>query len=360
MRFESLFILGFIVPFAAHGQADFTRQFMSSGLYETRKSPASAPKKRAPANDGETKVEMKSEAQANASTKVEIVAPPPAEEKKPPTAPVVEIAEPAITEQVKSLLGSADEDLIVKYEEKIHPDDQRLNRLEVEGRVGVSSSDASSNYSFRRYNTSFGAVDLRSSVWVAPSVGLTGGLKFSLGASVRGDAATGSMDRLHDEEIAAGLRFRRFFGLSRLSPSVEFDVLYLTHTFNVSTDSVSHPRWVSSGVGVGLQTRFPVSANRAWTFGGRIFPRLKHSESKSSIDVSSGDEGENVRLDLDVGGDLSFGRGSQVVYGLQIGAERNLFDGPASLPDPQTGATPSNVTVTNTLLNFSFGYRWGR
>lgn len=365
MRFALLSTLISIAPIKALAQADFTRQFLSSGHYEVKKI-APAGKKRKPASETEVKAEAKATAQADGATKVEIVLPPAPVIEAPPAVPAPEqhsseVAEPAIADQVKSLLSSDDkDDVIVRYEERVHPEDHRLNRLEIEGRAGLSASDSSSNYSYRRYNTSFGTVDLRSSVWMAPSVGLTGAIKFSLGASVRGDATTGSMDRLRDEELEVGLRFRRFFGLSRVSPSLEFGLLYLDHSFNLANDSTSHPRWDSSGVGVGLRSRVPVSAERSWVFGGRIFPRMKHQESKTAVAVTSGDPGEFARVDFEVGGDLTFGRGQQFVYGLQFGAERDLFDGAASLADPETSATPSNVTVTNTLLNFSFGYRWGR
>ena len=52
-------------------------------------------------------------------------------------------------------------------------------------------------------------------------------------------------------------------------------------------------------------------------------------------------------------------RESQLIYKLGWSVEKNLFDGPAAAVDSETGVTPSNVTVTNTLLNFPFGYRWG-
>lgn len=368
-----------LFPVAVFAQADFTRQFLSSGHYEVRSAEGHDPgKKRGPASSG-TNVVVQAGASANVATKVETApapaptqtpapAPSPAPSDgsalvlppKPVPAPKAEEPEPGVVAQVKSLFVDENDDVIVRYEEKIHPDDPRLNRLEIEGRAGVSSVDSTSNYSFRRFSSSFGTVDLRSSVWMAPSFGLTGAIRFSLGASIRGDETTGSMDRVKDEELELGLRFRRFFGTSRTSPSLEFGVVYLDHSFNVFADSVSHPRWRSSGLGAAVRSRVPVTADRAWTFGGRIFPRLKHQETATSVDVSSGDSAENVRVDLEVGGDLAFGRGHQFVYGVQLGAERDLFDGSASKPDPETSATPSNVTVTNALVNFSFGYRWGR
>ncbi len=75
--------------------------------------------------------------------------------------------------------------------------------------------------------------------------------------------------------------------------------------------------------------------------------------------MNSGSSDESTRLGLIFGGEWKFTRESQVLWGLDISTERNVFDGPASLPDPSTGETPSNVSVTNSLYMFSLGYRWG-
>lgn len=367
MRFFSLLFLLSFVTTTAKAQADFTRQLMSSGRYEVRKTKAVTKKSRRPSSENEISQPAEASVEASATAKVQTVPStehvPVAEavEVKPvelPEAPK-EIEEPQVVEQVKTLFGS-DDSAIRLYEEKVHPDDPRLNRLEIEGRAGFTSVKSSSNYSFRDYQSSFATMDLKSNVWMVPGFGLTGSIRFSMGGSVRGDDATQSMDRVRDEEMMVGFLFRRHFGLSRLSPSLEFSVLYLDHSFNVSTDSTTRPRWNSNGLGLGLESRLPTSAEHAWILGGRFFPRLKHSESKTSISVESGEPGENIRLDLFAGGELSFGKGHSFIYGLEVGAERDQFDGPASVPDPKSGVTPSNVTVTNALLNFSFGYRWGR
>lgn len=344
-----------LISVSARAQSDFTRQLISSGRYEIKKT---VPPERRPASEATTvKIE------ASTASKVQIQTAPVTEEPKPveiaPAAAAPETEEPQVVDQVKTLFGG-DESAMRVYQEKVHPDDPRLNLLEIEGRAGFSSVDSSSNYSFRDYQSSFATMELKSNVWLVPGFGLTGSIRFSMGGSVRGDAATNSMDRVRDEEMTVGFLFRRHFGLSRLSPSLEFGVLYLDHSFNVSTDSLSRPRWNSGGLGFGLESRIPTSSEHAWVLGGRMFPRLKHSESKTSISVESGAPGENIRLDLNAGGELSFGRGHQFLYGVEVGAERDQFDGPATAVDPKTGTTPSNVTVTNALVNFSFGYRWGR
>lgn len=352
-------------------QADFTRQLLSSGRYDIKKQDDPKPvKSRRPASEtgvvadpAPAKVESPAAAAPQSAAPVQAIEANPASIAGPVAEKVAESVEndeePGVVDQVKSLFAE-DDSLLERYQERVHPEDPRLNRLEIEGRSILSTAKSSSNYSFRDYNTSYPAMDLRSSVWMAPGFGLTGSIRFSLGASVAGDTATGSMDPVRDEELEMGLRFRRYFGLSRLSPSFEFDVIYLDHSFNVSTDSVSRPRWKTSGLGFGLKSRMPVSADRAWILGGRIFPRLQHQESKTSVAASSGESRENIRFDLEGGTELVFGRGHQVLLGLQLGAERYLFDGSADPMDPVTGLTPSNVTVTNSFLNFSFGYRWGR
>jgi len=140
---------------------------------------------------------------------------------------------------------------------------------------------------------------------------------------------------------------------------LEFSVLYSDDNFNVSKDSVSHPRLKSSGLGVGLKARFPTSLNYAWVIGGNFFPRLQHSESATAVDINSGSTEENIRVGFDFGGEWKFSRHSQMIWDLGVSSERNLFSGSASLPDPSTGSTPSNVSVTNTMYMLNLGYRWG-
>lgn len=381
MRFFSV-LMAFGVSFlaaSARAQNDFARQLLSSGHYELRKghggSEAPVKKNRRPAST----VENPTEVQVPASPSMPVMSPAlasapalvsapmaPAVAKTAEANPIIEgpreastATEPSLKEQVQSLWAPSDEQIQKFYEEQVHPDDVRLNKVEIDLMPGISFNDSRSNYSYRNYQASYSAVQLRSNVWLTPLVGLTGSLKFSLGASLKGNSTTNSMVPARYEDMDLGLKFRRFFGLSRRSNSLETSLLYTDGTLNVAADSVDRTKIRSSGLGLGVHLRLPSSAQFAWVIGGSFFPRLQHSENKAGLSISSGASAENIRMGLDFGGEIRFNRGNQFLYNLNFKSERNLFEGTASPADPENAQTPSNVTVTNSSTSFSFGYRWG-
>jgi hypothetical protein len=375
MRRSSVITFLFLIlglPLSSSAQSDFANQLLSAGRYEVRQAPAKESSGRSPASENvklENVTNVSSKAEVQSATVVivngtekenesaDVVSAPATAVDPAPLKP--EVVEPDLEAHAKSLLGSEDLKIIEFYQERIHPDDVRLNKVEIQISPGLTNLDSKSNYSYRNYQSSFTEIDLKSNVWLTPLIGLTGGIRFAMGAAVRGDSATGSMDHVKSEKMEIGVKFRRYFGLSRKSSSMEFELVYIDDAFNVSTDSVSRVRTRSSGLGAGVHATLPSSAEHAWVLGGSLAPRLKHQESNASLDVRSGSPLESVRIGLDAGGEWRFSRGSQFLYGIRATSEKNIFDGPASLPDPDTGQTPSNVTVTNTHVNFSFGYRWG-
>ncbi|WII73897.1 hypothetical protein QJS83_08415 [Bdellovibrio sp. 22V] len=275
----------------------------------------------------------------------------------PPEAP--EVQEPGLGEQAQSLFSNGAERIYDFYREQIHPDDIRNNRVELDVMPVVTYNDSQSNYSFRDYQSYFNALKIKTNVWFTPLIGVSGQVMFSFAADVDSLNADQSRVPAKYEFVDLGLNFRKFFGVSRKSSSVEFSVLFSDNKMNTPSDNDSHPRIKSTGLGVGLKARIPTSTSYAWVIGGSFFPRLQHSESGTSISVTSGSAEESVRFGLDLGGEWKFTRESQMIWNLGASTERNVFDGAASLPDPSTGATPSNVSVTNSLYMFSLGYRWG-
>ncbi len=272
----------------------------------------------------------------------------------------VEKAEPTIAEQVQSLASGDATPVYDFYREQVHPDDVRNNRVEIEVSPGIVSNESKSNYSFREYKNFFHAVTVGANIWFTPLVGISGHYTFSLAADVGGDTATNSKIAANYEFIDLAVNLRRFFGLSRLSKSAEFDLLYSENKMKTPTDNVSRGRINSTGFGLGIKARLPISVNYAWVLGASFFPRVQHSESATGIALNSGSSADSAKAGLDIGGEFKFNRESQIIWNLSATAEKNLFSGNASLPDPATGATPENVSVTNTMLIFNLGYRWGQ
>jgi hypothetical protein len=364
----------------------------SSGRYEIRKSaPASTPQRHRSLASEEAAAEVKVEVvpaktekpvektTVKATAKVdsaaapivvdankvsEVPATPEAAAKvAEETAPAVIVEapkeEPGIQEQAQSLFSAKTEKIYEFYQEKVHPDDIRNNRVEIEFSPAAVYNDSQSDFSFRDYQSYFNALKVASNVWFTPLIGVSGKIMFSFAGDLSANDGTDTRVAAKYEFVDLGVNFRKFFGLSRLSNSLETSILYSEHKMNTPSDNNSRSRLKSQGVGLGLKARMPTSASYAWTVGGSFYPRVKHSESATGRDMSSGDPSESTRLELELGGEIKFSRESQVVWELSASAERNLFDGSAALPDPGTGSTPSNVSVTNSLYMFSLGYRWG-
>lgn len=312
--------------------------------------------------EAEKKAAEKKEAEAKALEvkKAETSSPVVSEKETPKEeTSAKEVEEPGIGEQAQSLFSSKAEKIYEFYREQIHPDDIRNNRLELDITPVVAYNDSQSNYSYRDYQSFFNALKIKSDIWFTPLIGVTGQVMFSLAADVDSLDANKSKVPAKYEFVDLGVNFRKFFGVSRKSNSLEFSILYSDNKFNVPSDNTSRVKIKSSGFGVGLKARLPSSASYAWVFGGNFFPRLQHSESETGINVNSGSSEESSRLAFDFGGEWKFTRESQLIWNLGVSTERNVFDGSANLPDPSTGTTPSNVSVTNSLYMFSLGYRWG-
>ncbi len=380
-----------------HGQAQSSLEGFSSGRYEIRKS-GSATKSRVPASEAEglvtdsvgaknksnsetlptelpTKTMTKEAmpgaslaasqkegvvvmvgASALATTDVVMEATAASDSKIVETE--VQVQEPGIGVQAQSIFNDGASKIQEFYREQVHPDDIRNNRVEIELAPTVIYNDSASNYSFRDYQSYFNTLKIRANVWLTPLIGLSGQILFSFAADVD-EVGSSSRVPAKYEFVDLGLNFRKFFGVSRKSNSSEFSILLSDNKMNVPSTSTTRGRLKSSGLGVGVKGRFPTSVSYAWTIGGTFFPRLQHSEAETGFVLNSGSIQESSRVGLDLGGEWKFDRESQMIWGLGISSERNIFSGTAGALDPSTGTTPNNVSVTNSLYLFSLGYRWG-
>ncbi|UXR65646.1 hypothetical protein EZJ49_05190 [Bdellovibrio bacteriovorus] len=389
----SFLIFAALLSLASESSAQVGLEGFSSGRYEVRKSnqrrPASETAPVVTDSDGmavrtlkasELEAEEKARKEAEAKKAAEKAA---AEQKKieeqkaaeatavapvTPAKPTVEkavdtdsseVQEPGIGEQAESLFSNKAGKIYEFYREQIHPDDIRNNRLELDVMPVVAYNDSQSNYGFREYQSFFNALNIRANVWFTPLIGVSGRILFSFAADVDSVAADQSRVPAKYEMVDLGVNFRKFFGVSRKANSLEFSVLLSDSKMTVPTDNTSRARLKTQGLGLGLKGRIPTSADYAWTVGGSFFPRLQHSESETGVAIESGAFEESVRVGLDVGGEWKFTRESQMIWNLGVSVERNIFDGATGIPDPSTGLTPNNVSVTNAFYMLSLGYRWG-
>jgi hypothetical protein len=272
---------------------------------------------------------------------------------------MVEVEEPPVTDQVRDIVLGHGE-AVEAYKEQIHPDDIRLNQLEVDVLPGLISNSSKSSYSFRNYNTISPNMQVGAHLWMTPFLGVYGNYMTSMGADVIDDASTRSHVSVQHEWTEIGIDLRKFFGMSRKSNSLQFGIHLSEYKFLISGDSDYHMKLRSSGVGLHMLTRIPVAPSYSWIFGGKIIPRVQHAETSSNSSLSSGSSGDSTRLELMVGGELKMARQNQILWNLATSFEKNQFSGQALMADPETGSKPKGVSVENTFVIFSLGYRWGQ
>jgi hypothetical protein len=270
------------------------------------------------------------------------------------------VVEPSVTDQVRDLVSGKGSDSVEAYKEQIHPDDIRMNRIEVNIMPGVMTDQSKSSYSFRNYETFSPKLSLGANFWLTPFMGLYADYTTSMGSDVSGDAVTGSRISAQHEWTELGMDVRKFFGMSRRSNSMQYGLHFSEYKFVVPGDDLHRVGLRSTGIGFHLMTRIPTAPSYAWVFGGKLIPRVQHSELGTGVDLSSGSGGESTRVDLILGGEFKMARENQIVWNITSSFEKNQFNGQANTVDPERGTAPQGVSVDNTFLLFSLGYRWGQ
>lgn len=369
MKFVSFsFIIAatFVHPVISYAQLDSSYELLLGGpspspLLTQKPAPAqkTVKKKRLPSSEvQQTNVQATAVTESKVTTtvteKVEIPQGRPMPVKMQPAE-----AEPTISQQAQSIFSADPEKVLDFYQAQFEETDSRRNKIEISFAPSYVTNESSSNYSYRDYRSVFTGMNLGANVWLTPAVGVGGNFMFSLGADTSGDAVTGTRSPARFEFLDAGLKFRQFFGFSQLSKSVQFDVLYSDYKMNVNADDTYRAKLKTAGLGLKMTLRLPTSSDVAWLVGGSFYPRLQHTESKAGVDISSGNNTENVRMGVQLGSEIKLSRESLIFYEASLMSEKNLFDGAAKSADPATGLTPKNVSVSDSFYMFSLGYRWG-
>ncbi len=261
-----------------------------------------------------------------------------------------------LTEQMKELLLGGTDKEIEDYQKRIHPQDPRQNVVNISFSPAYYYNDSDSRYSFRRYNSNGPGLGLGMNVWMTPFFGMQSKFFTSVSASQRNGE---SMVSTEVQAFEAGVRFRKHFGYSRKAAQLSWGIDYHDSQNKISKSSTSSIGRKSTGVSLSLEAELPKSVTYSTTMGVAIRPRMQHKEHNTGIEAQSGSKGETNAINMSLGGQWLLDRQNQLFWRGEYSVERNLFEGSASVADPTNDATPEGVSVTNTMMIFYFGFRWG-
>lgn len=238
-------------------------------------------------------------------------------------------------------------------------DDRRLSMLELSIAPGYLYNASSSGYSYRNYNTASPTLALDARVWMNRSTAIHTSYLGTLGGSVS-DSFSGSRSvSVPQQWFELGFRSRKYFGLTRLSPSLVFGIDWQEYQFRAPADSQTRAKISSSGALFSLEAEVPHSPYRSWTLGFVFSPKLQHKEAATAVEFQSGGGVDANSVGISLGGKLRFDRSNAMFWKLTHTIEKDVFSGDASQPDVLTGVVPSGVTITNSFTLIQLGYTWG-
>ncbi|NJM10061.1 MAG: hypothetical protein HC883_04010 [Bdellovibrionaceae bacterium] len=240
---------------------------------------------------------------------------------------------------------------------QIHPQDPRSNVLDIQLAPAYYYNGSESTYSYRRYSSHGPGLGLGMNLWFNPFFGVQSRFFTSVSSSVRSGGT--NMVPTDIQAFQAGIRFRKHFGYSRKAAHLNWGIDYYDEINKINNEATTIIGRKSSGLGISLEAVSPTSTSYAHTLQVDIRPRMKHSEMSTGVDVRSGNKAETNAIGLAIGGQWMMDRRNQVFWKGQYSVERNLFKGPASQADPNTGQTPDGVSITNSLMMLYFGFKWG-
>ncbi len=242
------------------------------------------------------------------------------------------------------------------YIKSIHPQDPRLNIMELSVAPAFLYYDSSSAFWYRDYYSAGPGLSTELGFWVTPHFGVHFDYMTSLGHSLESSPVGGVNLGLRHQDGAMGLKLRQHFGLSRRAPSLLAGLNFRESQVKIAGPMDNRFSHRSSGLEVSLQLRVPNSNFHSWTFGLRLMPQLSHQEKR----VTSGSKSkDNYQVNLSLGSVYVLDRNQQLFWSLRHRFERTNFSGPALRIDPKTSVTPQGVRVDQGLTVFEFGYTWG-
>jgi hypothetical protein len=223
--------------------------------------------------------------------------------------------------------------------------------LEMSFSPGYFYLDSKSDSAYRNFQAASPAVQLDAAVWLSEQLAVELEMGASLGASVS-DGAHRQV-ALNRNDLAIGVQRRRVFGGGEFLYGLGF----FEDQLRVSADAQRRPRMRTSGLRLSLEGLFRLPQGQ-WGLGVDFSPKASHAEEPTSIQLKSGGNVDSHALGFSLRRVWTLDQSSSVFLKLTHSVERHLFSGESSLPDPVTGATLTNVGVTQSTTLIQFGVGW--
>ena len=254
---------------------------------------------------------------------------PKEKEVKPRQAPEAEKKkEVSLIEKAKAKSFSIDLNNLEHYRSVLHPKDKRRNIIEFSLGPSYFYQNSSSRYWPRSYYSTSPSLDASLAMWLSPFLGIKTSYHTSLNAQLKSSPSGLEFEEVDHSWFKAGLRFRKFFGISRKAKSLNFGLDFYEYQFEVPADVTQRMGLQSKGVNISLEADLPSSNTQSWYFGFEIMPNLSHRENKKSADIESGSKNSSSAMGLWFGKKLRFDRKNQIYWKINhLVEKKQLFRG---------------------------------
>jgi hypothetical protein len=144
------------------------------------------------------------------------------------------------------------------------------------------------------------------------------------------------------------------------SSSFTLGLLYSVYTFSPQPNALYRVKQQTTGPQIALDLAVPSSKQFVWTFGFFTAPFVAHQESINNTDMRAGPGNTSAMFGTRVGGEFRLSRSTRAFFKITTEVYKTQFSGASIGTDPITGATATNVPVTNMFYMLDLGMKFGK
>jgi hypothetical protein len=224
---------------------------------------------------------------------------------------------------------------------------------------GYLYNDSDSDYAYRNYQAAAPLLAVDARVWLLTNLAVRASYTGTLGGHIQDSLMIDKKLAAPQRWFTAGVQGKQYFGDDLSAPSFIYGLDYQEYQLEVPRDSELRARIQSVGAQIFLEANIPVGAYHSSILGFSLMPKLRHTESPTTIDFTSGGGVDANAVSFWFGSRYVLDSSNTIFWKISQTVEKDLFSGEASQVDPITGSKPTGVSVTNSFTLFQLGYIWG-